>query len=331
MNRPRAMRALLISLCMLIASLFSAHAQGNVEPLAQVQAGEVTALAVSRDGSRLFAADAEGNELRIFSLSADDLLSEIAAVELDGTPTALTAARDYALVTIDIGTGADALQSIGADRFNANAYSVLNIVDIADNSRFLTISPDDRWALLTGERWFSIIQVISETDIIGYPTGGRVNAVTGALGGGIALVAQDSPAQVTQYLLRSNQAPREARSLRLSAAPSVLMLNDRATIGAVVVGRDTVLLFDAATMQELGRTSVRSSIIRLQFAPREDGEWLALSLEDDTDIHLFDVTDPEAIGEIGSFPVGVIPLHMLLSDDLLIISDGREISVYPSF
>jgi hypothetical protein len=279
----------------------------------------------------LFVADARANTLVAFSLDADRLLEQVAEVPLDGAPTALSAARDYALVTVDLGSGGDALESIGPDPFNASSFTILNIVDVENNSRFLTVASDFRWALVIGERWYSLVQIVSATDMIAYPSTTRSEPESGALGGSVALIAQDSPAQVVQYLLRRNQAPRPARTLELDSAPRLLSLNGRMTIGAVVTEDEMLTIFDAATMQALSSLRLESTPRQIGFSVREDGEWLIVASESSRDLRIFDASDPVSLGEIGSQTLGISPTHLLINGEQIIVSDGRQIQVYAGF
>lgn len=331
MKRNDGARALLILSFVWFSLQFSVRAQDAPEPLAATEVADVQAMAISGDGRTLFVADARANTLHVFSLTSNRLLEKVAEVSLDGTPTALSAAGDYALVTIDLGSGGDALESIGPDPFDTSGYAILNIVDVEDESRFLSVAPDFRWALVLGERWYSLVQIVSATDMIAYPLATRAEPQSGALGASIALIAQDSPAQVVQYLLRRNQAPRVARALELDASPGPLTLNGRMTLGAVVSGSRDITIFDTATMQQLSSIRLDATPNQIGFSVREDGEWLIIATENSRDLSIFDATNPVSMGEIGSLTVGITPLHMRINEEQLIVSDGRQIQIYSGF
>ncbi len=332
MNRHAGARALCLFALIVLGLVPTVLAQDSPVPAAVVDAGDVQAMAVSGDGRSLFVTNARTQILQVYSLSLENLLEEVAAVPLDAEPSALTAARDYALVTVDFGSGSDALESIGPDPFDVSSYAVLNIVDIEDNARFINIAPDFRWALLIGESWYSLVQIVSATDMIAYPLGTRAEPQSGAIGSNVALIAQDSPAQVVQYLLRRNQAPRSARTLDLRDEPGTLILNERLSLGAVISGTHEIVLFDTATMQQQGTLTVEGDQpIQMQFSAREEGEWLIVASENSRDLRIYDATNPNTMGEIGSLTLDIAASQMLIHDELLIVSDGQQIQAYTGF
>jgi DNA-binding beta-propeller fold protein YncE len=330
MKRLNGARTLLLSIIWLSFAV-ALQAQDAPDPLATTEVGDVQAMAISGDGRTLFVTDARANTLHVFSLAANRLLENMAEVPLDGTPTALSSASDYALVTMDLGSDGDALESIGPDPFNASGYTILNFVDVEDQSRALSVAQDFRWALVIGERWYSLVQIVSATDMIAYPSATRAEPQSGALGTSIALIAQDSPARVVQYLLRRNQAPREARALDLDDSPGLMTLNGRATLGAVVSGSREIIIFDTATMQQLSSISLDASPTQIGFSVREDGEWLIVATENNRDLSIFDATNPVSMGEIGSLTLGITPSQMRINEDQLIVSDGQQIHIYRGF
>lgn len=313
---------------LLFGVLSSARAQ-DVTPtqVAALEVNDVAAFAVSGDSSILFVASESDDTLLVYDFADPSSPNLRTAISLDGTPTALAAARDYALVAVSTPDNGDLLEVIAPDEFSQGGYGVVAFPDIPDNARQITVSPDNRWAGVVGDGWYSVLQLISSVDIIGYPTESvsAPNATTLAVG--MAYIAQGDPTQVTQLLLRANEPPRTARALTLDAPAESLALNARMTVGAAVVD-DQIILFDTGTMRQLSTISRDTRVISTQFVAREDGEWLAVLVQGDGDVLLYDVTTPTRAGEIGSISTGITPTQLVVHDTLLLVADDSQIRVF---
>jgi hypothetical protein len=323
------MMRLFVLFALLFGVLSSVRAQ-DVTPtqVAALEVNDVAAFAVSGDSSILFVASESDDTLLVYDFADPSSPTLRTTIALDGMPTALAAARNYALVAVSTPDNGDLLEVIAPDSFSEGGYGVVAFPDIPDNARQITVSPDNRWAGVVGEGWYSVLQLISSVDIIGYPTESisAPNATTLAVG--MAYIAQDDPTQVVQLLLRANEPPRTARTLELDAPADSLALNARMTVGAAVVDGE-VVLFDTATMRQLSVISQDGEdISAAQFIAREDGEWLAVLVQGSGDVLLYDVTSPTRAGDIGSISTGITPTQLLVHDNLLLVADDSQIRVF---
>lgn len=323
------MRAGVLIVMLLLGVAASASAQdASSSLLTTLEINDTAALAVSDDGSILFVASSSDNALLVYDFADPSAPNLRTVIALEGEPTALAAARDYALVAVSTPEDGDLLEVIAPDSFSDGGYGVVAFPDIPDNARHISVSPDNRWAGLVGDGWYSVLQLISSVDIIGYPAEGVDTPSATVLAVGMAYIAQDDPAQVAQLLLRANEPPRVARALALEQPADALAINARMTVGAAVVDGG-VVLFDGATMRALGTIAQRgASIVDAQFVAREDGEWLAALAQGSGEVLLFDVTTPTRAGDIGSISTGITPTHMLVHDNLLLVSDGDQVRVF---
>jgi hypothetical protein len=103
------------------------------------------------------------------------------------------------------------------------------------------------------------------------------------------------------------------------------------TFGAVFSGSQ-IILFDTATMRQIGSIPLDGAQpTAMQFTSSEQGEWLVVAAAGSSDLRIFDTTNRAAMGEVGSFTVGITPQTILISDGTLVVSDGREIQAYSGF
>lgn len=322
-------KALLAVLLLIGAVAFVRAQDATPTPLTSIRVANVSALAVSGDGQVLFVADATNNTLLVYDFGTRSDLSLLAEVALDGQPVAIAAADNYALVPIAAEDGLSALYTIAPDPFRAGDYAVVGAFDIPGVPQDAVMSPDRRWALITGDDWYSVVQVVSPEDNTAYPNETNIVPRSAALSAGMALLGNAEPPAIEQYILRTNQYPRAARTISLDAAPVALTVNPRMTLGAAALADGSLVLFDLANMQIVGSVDSGVSDLRsLAFIAREDGEWLLTLAGDNREISLYLTTDPSDFGAAGSISVGMTARFMTVYEDFLFVSDGRQISVF---
>ena len=318
-----------ILLVLLFGVLSNVSAQ-DIAPtqLVTLEVSNVSTFAVSGDSSTLFVASDSDDALVIYDFTDPSSPNLRTVITLDGSPTAIAAARDYALVAVSTSDEGDLLEVIAPDSFSNGGYGVVAFPDIPANTRRIAVSPDHSRAGIVGDGWFSVLQLVSAIDIIGYPSTNVDSPTATTLAIGMAYIAQADPTQIAQLLLRANEPPRIARTLALNAAATALATNARMSVGAAVVDGD-VVLFDTATMRQLGSIQTDSGdIVAAQFIAREDGEWLAALIDGSRDVLLFDVTTPTRAGEIGSISTGFSPSQLLIHDNLMLVADDTQIRVF---
>jgi WD40 repeat protein len=322
------MRKLLLGL-VLMAGVLRAFAQDAAPaPLATIALTGIKALTVSGDGNVVFAASETENTLQIYDFRRSSLLEPLAEVPLDGKPVAVASSGDYALVLVTVDGRGDLLEVIAPDPFREGSYGIVAFFDTPDDPVSVVVSPDQLWSVVTGDGWYSVLQLISAEENIGYLTESASISGVAVLSSGFALLGQLEPPSVQQYVLRANNSPRSARTLALEDTPLALTVNARLTLGAVLQADGVIVLFDLATMQAVGRIEAGGGLRDLAFIAREDGEWLIASSPQSTDVLLFDATDPNAVAAVGSLPVGLMPRFSHVTDDFLFVSDGRQVSVF---
>jgi hypothetical protein len=306
----------------------AALAQDASTPLANLEHSSIIDFAMTGNGVALFIADAGENQVHVYNASDPANPALLVSIPLEGTPLAVAAARDYAIVAVDIGGSSDLLQVIAPDRYSEGGYGVVAFPEIPDGTRAIVVSADHRWAAVAGANGYSLLELISATDIIGYPTESSGGISAAALGSSMAFIASPRPAQIEQFILRGGQAPREARSLDLRQPASALTVNGRTTLGAIVRAGG-IDLFDTASLQIVNTLQAEGGrFTNAQFIAREDGEWLAAAVENSPEILFFDVTTPSQPAPIASLPVGFSARQMKVYDDLLLVSDDGQLAIF---
>ncbi|MCA9904529.1 MAG: hypothetical protein KC547_11780, partial [Anaerolineae bacterium] len=199
---------------------------------------------------------------------------------------------------------------------------------IPDGPRQIFAAPDHRWALVVGDEWSMVLQLVSSVESVAYAIDVSGNPLSGAAAVGMTLVGMESPNRIQQFLLQNDRAPRASRSLALDAPPRSISLNARMSLGAAVVA-NSIVLFDPAVMETVGRSlETDETPISAQFLTREEGEWLVVAVQDSRELFLYEATDPTTLSEIGSLPLDMIPRKFVLYDDLVFATDGRRVSVF---
>ena len=326
------MRKLLLPLALAcsIVLAFGVYVFGQAPPpLVSIRVEDAAALAVSGNGERLFVADDQADRLSIFDFSDRDSLELLTSVTLDGSLVDVAAGQDYAIVLVELDGEGDLMEVVAPDEYADGGYGLVAFFEIPDRPRKIMISPDYEWASVIGDDWHRIYQLISAADNVGYPLADEPQPLMSVFAEGLAFTGIESPPSIQQFILRSNQPPRPARTLSLDDPPTQIALNARMTLGAVLVGESLLKLFDPVTMDQIGEdVALQRPITHIEFIVREDGDWLVALTDEGSDLLLLPVSEPSAVGEIGALPVAMEPTAIIAHDDRIVVSDGQRISVF---
>ncbi|MCC6616910.1 MAG: hypothetical protein IT320_25790 [Anaerolineae bacterium] len=289
---------------------------------------DVSHIAVGNNGDLVFVGTDRGDMLAIYDFSTRDALSTLNNVALDGALIDMAAAGDYVLALVEIDGDGDQIEVVGPDPYRGGDYGVVAAVDIPDGPRRVFISPDHSWALVVGDGWSTVLQLVSSVESVAFGIDVDGSPLSGAAAVGMVLVGSENPNTIQQYLLRGDRPPRASRSFTVDAPPKSISLNARMSLGAAVVG-DSIVFFDPAVMETVGRPlQIDGTPVSAQFLAREEGEWLVVALENSRDLMLYEATDPASLSALGSLPLGINAGKFVLYDDLIFAADGRQLSIF---
>ncbi|MBE2269117.1 MAG: hypothetical protein IAE80_12875 [Anaerolinea sp.] len=321
-------RRLVIILVVLFSGAVDAQENPPLGPIGSVEAGDFRALAVTADGSRLMIADAENNQLRVYNFADPASPVLISSVGLDGEPVAVAAARDFALVAVVTPEDVDAVRVIAPSRYSRpQGYIEANSLEILDNPRAITLSPDNYWALAISDGGYTLLELVSAGEINSLPV--EADVIDAAVGGDTAFLLGESA--LTTQSLRVNLDMQAVESITLDGAARRVLLNPSLSLGAILMADNRVLLFNPGTLDVLSTFTVAGDSIRdAKFISTEDAEWLALTQTGNADIPLFDVTDPANVGDLGTLETQFeTPVQALTTyNEFIVATDGQTVRIF---
>ncbi len=322
------MNRMLAALLCCLFGISAVQAQETLDPVVTLPVEDASSIAVGNNGALVFIGTDRGDTLAIYDFSTRDALNSLNNVDLSGALIDVAAADDYALALVEIDGDGDQIEVIGPDRYRDGKYGVVAAVDIPDAPRRIFVAPDHRWALVVGDGWSTVLQLVSAVESVAYVIDVDGSPLNGAAAVGMMLVGSEDPNAVQQYLLRDDRPPRASRSFALDAPPKSISLNARMSLGAAVIA-DSVVFFDPALMEIVGTPlKIEGSPVNAQFLAREEGEWLVVALENSSDLLLYEATDPASLSALGSLPLGMNPDKFIIYDDLIFASDGLQVSIF---
>lgn len=296
-------------------------------PVGSVEAGDFRALAVTADGQRLLIADAENDQLRVYNFSDPANPTLISSVDLDGEPTAVTAADSFALVAVSTPDEGDAVRVIAPSRYSRpRGYVEANSIDVPDGVSHIAISPDQYWALALSDDGYTLLELVSAGEINSLPM--SLDVVDAAVGGDTAYLL--TPSALVTESLRVNLEMQRAREITLDGTGQRVLINPRLTLGVIALDSSRLQWFDPAALDLLASTSVNGTITDMQFISAEDAEWLALSLDGSPDITLLDVTDPANVGDLGTLETQFeTPVQAMTTfGEYIVATDGQTVRIF---
>lgn len=302
-----------------------------MDPVATLEAGDFRALAVTADGALLLVADAENDQVRVYDFSDPSQPTLINLVDMDGSPVTLAGAQDYALAGVLTGADSDLVQVIGRSRYTPQRpYNSINFIDIPSAPGSIALSPNMLWGAVISAEGITLLELISADEInsaVIPADGGRVSAA--ALSNDRLFTLTEASDSVAIDTVAAGPVLEALDPLALDGPAISLAINPRGSLGAVMLADNRLVLFNPADASVHSTYDVSGSARpRLNFVVREDAEWLALAADGMTDILLLDVSDPTAIGELGTLTLDT-PIRALTSfNDLIIVSDGQKVSIF---
>lgn len=323
------MAKLLIGVVMALGVVIGIFAQ-NTAPfdlIATLDVDSTSALAITSDGEQLVVGTADGNLVQVYSLEDPANPRFLNAVELDGTPTALLGALDFALVTVAAEDG-DLLQIVARPSYNPReGFINYGTYDIIAQPTGTAISPSTRWGIIYGEAGFTVLEILSVDEINSRTIEDASIASAAVANDGLLLLPTDDP---TLHAITMGRGVQLGRILEteLGALGRDLALNIRGTVGAVLLEDSRVVLFDPDTLEAVNTIELAEAYDAVYFLTREDAEWLILSHNDDSTLEVLDVSDPEAVEPVGLFELDAPPQSLAIYSQLMVVSDGQTVTIF---
>lgn len=340
MNRIRNCFRLLIGVLIGACLCVPALAQNDApigQPVAQLDAGDFRALAVTADGSLLAVADAATGQVRVYDLGNVDLNTSaqpplIASVSVDGIPIDLVAAEDFFIVLVSTGDATDLVQVIAPASYDpTQLFTPVTWIDIPSNASALALSPDNRFAVVVSEGGYTLLELLSAENV----NSAFIDATIRAAFGGAALIndrvfwAVPGSARLATAQLDSGAIAEVDESVALRTPAVQVIANVNQTCGAARMEDGGIALFDPVTLRvdSILQTNILS--VDMRFVSREDAEWLIVLNRDRASISVYDVSDPTAVRGLGSQPLEITPVEAMTTyNDLVFFSASSTVSVY---
>ncbi len=321
----------LITACLSALMFISAASAQELpnQPIAQLDAGDFRALAVSPEGRWLMVADAANNQLRVYDLFAGNEQALFASSPLEGIPVDVAVTPDFAIVAVDIGDGAGLAQVVAPASYDPNLpYDTFNYIDLPDRPRTVAVSPDGGWSIIVSTGGYTLLELFSADSITS--TFFATPVVDSALYNDQAFLAlRNEPLLRVIALDSDSQNAPIIGEVALPDQPTRVILNSGGTLGAVGLENGQIALFDPTTQTVINTFEVESGIEDLRFLSFELGEWLVIVSDDENSVQLYDVTDPTDVGFLGTPNLEVTPVQAIATfNDLIFIADRSTVRIY---
>ena len=325
----------LITVCLtlFIALTVSAQDAAPLDPISTLTAGDFRALAVTADGSYLFAADAENRQVRVYDFTNPAAPVLLSSLDVSGIPVLLAGGDNFGLVAVLTDETSDAVEVLAPPLPNvSDEFLPGNYISIGKAPRALALSPDNRWGIAVSEASYTLLEINTAANIDFFP-------VDDALLG--AALSNDSA-----YLLREGsldaaplenmQALETEQSLALDGVPSAIALNGDASEGVIVVDGTQLVRFDPETLETTGSFAVEGgAVTTVLYLAQGDSDLLLVMQEGSSTVRFIDpasFADGESLTSLPSLNQALSrPVRALASyDGFLIVTDGVTISTFES-
>lgn len=324
------MRKWLIGLVLALGVVIGSFAQNTApfELVATLDVGTARALAIDANGEHLIVGVGDENQAQVYSLEDPSSPGFLNAAQLDGTPTTMIGALDFALVTVSAEDG-DLLQIVARPPYNPRqGFINYGTYDVIGEPTGTAISPSARWGVIYGENGYTVLEILS-ADEINSTTVEGISVISAAVSNnGLLLLPENSQTTLEVLAMGRGAQLGRSRQLEIGAAGRDVALNIRGTVGAVLLENNSVLLFDPAQLSAFGSFELPESFDQVDFLTREDGEWLVLSTVDDDSLLLLDVSDPRSAEVLGTFSLNSPLQTLAIHDNLLVTSDGLTVTIF---
>jgi WD40 repeat protein len=311
---------------LVVATLSAQEVPG--QPVARLDAGDFRALAVSPGGRWLMVADAANDQLRVYDLFAQNDEALFASSPLDGNPVDVAATPDFAIVAVDLG-GAGLVQVIAPAPYDPNAaYDTFNYIDLPDRPRSVAVSPDGAWSIVVSAGGYTLLELFSADNI--NSTFFATPVTDSALTDDQAFLAlRNAPVLRAIALETGSQTARTTAEIDLPGAPQRVIVNAGGTLGAVSLQDERIVLFAPRANALIGTFSVDAGVSDIRFLSFENGEWLVVLSADQSTVQLYDVSDPQDIGFLGTPNLESTPVQAIATfNELIFIADRSTVRIY---
>jgi hypothetical protein len=298
-----------------------------LDPVSTLEAGDFRALALTHDGDRLLVADAQNMQVRVYDFTDPAKPVSLTSSEVIGTPVLLAGGEDFGLVTLVTDGETDTIQAISPPLPGLNAHYVPGgYTDIDKNPLALVLSPNNQWGLSISEHGYTLMQINSASDITSYEVGETLEAA--ALSNTTAYLLRDQNLEAAR--LDKLEAMKADQTLALNGTPTLVMLNDGATSGVVVVDGNHLVFFDPTRLIRTGEFNVAGKpITSVHFLSKDKAAYLLVTQQDSNSITVLDVADPANVAALPSTKPLSKPIRALaVFKSYVIVTDGVTISIF---
>ena len=292
--------------------------------------GNFSALAVTLDGERLIAADAEDNRAHVFSLDDPSDPQLLNSVDLDGVPVAVAGAEDFGLIAVDAdNTGL--LQIIAIPSYDPRqGYINYGTYDVTANPEGIALSPSGRWSIVYGQNGYTLLEILSVDEIDSITIGER--AVSGAALTDNVLLLLPSDRPVIEVIglttLSEGLQRQEVTEIALDTPADAIAVTDNGDLAAVLLENGTLVLLNPTTGEVLSSTRLDEQFSTAQYLDHEGDNWLVLAQPGSDSLRVYDASNPGDITAVQTPLVRAFLQAVHVFDNLLITSNSRTTTIY---
>lgn len=322
------MRKSVIVVALALGAVISVVAQ-DTAPLRSVASlnGNFRALAVTSNGERLMAVNAEDNQALVYRFDDPSNPRLLNSVDLDGEPVAVAAAEDFGLVAVHADS-AGLLQIIAIPSYAPRqGYINYGTYDVTSNPEGLSLSPSAHWGIVYGQNGYTLLELLSADEINSATTEGR-SILGAALTDSALLLLPAERAVVEIATLQAGPQQDRASELALDAPAMAVATNADGTLAAVLLENNTVLLLDPSAAEAVGSVRLRGQFSQLRFLNHDEVGWLVLVQPGESSLLVLDVSNPARISQVGALELPAPMQAFAVFDDLLVASSSRTATVF---
>lgn len=335
MRRPLSRLAQVIfgiaaALCLTLHGVTYAQEDAPFSPLAILEAGDFTDLAITGDGTRMLVADTANNTARLYDITALDAPEQVASIPLDGVPLALAPMPDYALAIVEIDGQTDLLEVIAPALFNPRGgWEAFPLLDVPEGTGDLSVEPEGVWGGLAAGSALLVLEFLDPSTVnsIEIELSSTVSAI--ALTDSLILVATDDQT-LTRFELRSGPEVEQAEQVTLDATVTALDVTEDGALAAAALANSTVIVFAPATTGSdiISTISIPAPATHVRLVSAGSSTSLVIGTLDSAEVPIYDLSDPANPQARTSLELNT-PLRAMTShEDILAISGGSQIQLF---
>ena len=314
--------SVVIAAVAVFASIAFAQDAILAETFATLSIEGANALAITADGQRLLVSDASASQVRVYGVNdVFNAQENPARLDLYGTPFALAATNNFGLAAIGDG-GTNQVQVF---QLRGRGDTTVNLFDIPQGPTAIMLSPDQRWAVVIGQAGYAVMELLSGDNINFYVY--DVPITHAALTDDTVLLVQRGSNEIETKSLNAGSPPEVSTVLALSSGVDALAVNENGSLGAAALNNGDIVFFNPASLTETGSYSHGGSVLALAFVDTGSAEWLAVAVSNQESIDVLDVSNINAVTNLGQI-VTDAPIQALVArDNLIATSDGSIITL----